>query len=353
MLIGELLRALSFDQAAEWDPVGLQIGDPTLEAQTVGVCHEVTDRVVDQSEDLDLLITYHPLLFEKVNRLLAGSDAGGRAHRLIRGGVSLAVVHTAWDAAPGGTADALANALGLTDVSSFGLIEPALRKRLVAFVPPEAVDSVSKALFAIGAGTIGRYRGCSFRSAGLGTFLPGDGSSPVVGRIGRHEQVDEVRLEMLLQPGGAAAAVAALLAAHPYEEPAFDLIDSASNAGLIGRVGTYPGDLDDLIEHIRRGLGNGIRVAGHVESGSIRVAVLAGSGGSFINDAAAAGANVFVTGDLGHHQMVQALDRGIVAIDVGHATSEQPGVKALLDHVGKMHPNVIDLSLDPTPWRTV
>jgi dinuclear metal center YbgI/SA1388 family protein len=106
----------------EWDPTGLQLGDPNAPVDTVGVCHEVTEEVVSRMEDdpVDLLITYHPLLFAPTNRLLAGRSAGARSYRLIRAGVGLLVTHTDFDAAPGGTADALAGFFDLRDVEEFG-----------------------------------------------------------------------------------------------------------------------------------------------------------------------------------------------------------------------------------------
>ncbi|MGI8518627.1 MAG: Nif3-like dinuclear metal center hexameric protein [Acidimicrobiia bacterium] len=351
MIVGEILRGLVLDKAASWDPVGLQLGDENAPADSVGVCHQVTDHVVDEAEGLDLLITYHPLLFKPIQRLLAGSGPEGRAHRLIRTGVNLAVVHTAWDAAPGGTADALAAALNLSNVRGFGLIEPRPRKKLVTFVPVDSVAQVVDALAEAGAGTIGNYRGCSFRSEGMGAFLPQVGAAPAIGRVGQVEEAEEVRIEVLVTPSGAGAAVAALLATHPYEEPTFDLIETTSNLGLGGRIGDCDKSFDELVDHLTARFGQHLRAAAPPDPSARRVAVLPGSGGSFAGEAATAGAHVLVTGDLDHHQFVEALDLGMAAIDIGHAASEQPGVKALLDLVGKMVPNVIDLSDDPTPWR--
>ncbi|HEY7468077.1 MAG TPA: Nif3-like dinuclear metal center hexameric protein [Acidimicrobiia bacterium] len=110
------------ESAAVWDPVGLQLGDPGAEVGTVGVCHEVTEEVVArmEKEPVDLLVTYHPLLFEPVNRILAGRSPAARAYRLLGAGVNLVVTHTDFDAAPGGTADALASTLGLQDFAPFG-----------------------------------------------------------------------------------------------------------------------------------------------------------------------------------------------------------------------------------------
>jgi dinuclear metal center YbgI/SA1388 family protein len=110
------------ERAAAWDPVGLQIGDADASVQTVAVCHEVTEEVVAQIEEspVDLLISYHPLLFQPTNRIRAGRSAEARSYRLIRAGVSLLVTHTDFDAAEGGTADALAGLLGLRDVTALG-----------------------------------------------------------------------------------------------------------------------------------------------------------------------------------------------------------------------------------------
>lgn len=110
------------EKAADWDPVGLQLGDPSAEVETVAVCHEVTEEVISQLEPngVDLLVTYHPLLFAKTNRILSGRSAQARAFQLIQMGVGLLVTHTDFDVAPGGMADKLAALFKLRDVESFG-----------------------------------------------------------------------------------------------------------------------------------------------------------------------------------------------------------------------------------------
>ena len=110
------------EQTPDWDPVGLQLGDRSASLTSIGVCHEVNEAVVDavEANPVDLLVTYHPLLFTPITRLLAGRSPGSRAFRLVSAGVSLAVTHTDFDAAPGGTADALADLFDLRDVTSFG-----------------------------------------------------------------------------------------------------------------------------------------------------------------------------------------------------------------------------------------
>jgi dinuclear metal center YbgI/SA1388 family protein len=121
-IVAELATRTRPEDAASWDPVGLQLGDPESEAGRVGVCHEVTEAVVGRIEEdpVDLLVTYHPLLFHPTNRILAGRSAEARAFRLIRAGAALLVTHTDFDAAPGGSADSLAAMLDLRGVRPFG-----------------------------------------------------------------------------------------------------------------------------------------------------------------------------------------------------------------------------------------
>ncbi len=97
------------------------------------------------------------------------------------------------------------------------------RRKLVVFVPREALDRVRDALFAAGAGRIGEYERCSWYTAGTGTFLGGEGTEPSIGEAGREERVAELRLETVYPVELEAQVVAALRRAHPYEEPAFDL----------------------------------------------------------------------------------------------------------------------------------
>jgi hypothetical protein len=100
-----------------------------------------------------------------------------------------------------------------------------VNRKLVVFVPPEALEAVRKALFAAGAGRIGAYERCSWYGRGTGTFLGEKGAKPAVGEAGREERVPELRLETVYPAELEAEVVSALRSAHPYEEPAFDLYD--------------------------------------------------------------------------------------------------------------------------------
>jgi dinuclear metal center YbgI/SA1388 family protein len=343
------------DKAAGWDFHGLQIGDPAIEVRRLGVCHEVTDSVAQRAiqESLDLLISYHPLLFRPTTRLVAGPGPNGRAFRLASAGVGLAIAHTAWDEARGGTADALATTRGLTDVRRFGPVDSSPVVKLVTFLPPASFQPVAEALSGVGAGRIGNYSGCSFRSQGIGTFVPGPGADPSVGAVGDFTEEPELRLEIVLPKALEAVAVAALVDAHPYEEPAFDLQEVRSNLGFIGRIGALDPSmrLADFSGRVREVLDSPPRCSGDRSRPVAKVAVVPGSGASFVEAAAGAGADVFVSGDLSHHHTRAALDLGMSTIDPGHAATERPGVAQMLSVARAIMTDVIDLTDDVTPWR--
>jgi dinuclear metal center YbgI/SA1388 family protein len=355
--VGQQIEAFAPRQgAAEWDAVGLQIGDPGATVDSMAVCHEVEDEVVSAIETapVDLVVTYHPLLFHATRALTAGPTPAGRAYRLARTGASLLVVHTAFDTARGGMADALADLVGLSERSGFFPAWGPATVKIVTFVPAEKADVVADAMAGAGAGTIGNYSGCSFRAEGIGNFIPGDGANPATGRVGTANTEEEVRLEMIAPVARRDAVIQALAASHPYETPAYDVYEVEANAAMLGRIGTLGShSLKSLAGAIADVLHVPVRTAGTVKELS-RVAVLAGSGGDAIDAAAEAGADALVTGDVDHHQARHAIEVGLAIVDAGHAPTERPGVRRLYDLVSGIGPETVDLTfIDPNPWEVV
>jgi hypothetical protein len=202
-----------------------------------------------------------------------------------------------------------------------------------------------------GAGQIGLYDRCSFRLAGTGTFRPRIGAAPAVGIVGDETRILEERIEMVVPDGLVDRVVAALVAAHPYEEPAYDVYDRRGDAGFVGRVGTWHGGFDALVDRVES-LGGATRVAGASTVSDPTVAVVPGSGGSLLEEAAGAGAHVVVTGDVKHHQARAALDRGVAVIDPGHAATERPGTASLYAAVSAEVDDAVDFTgIDADPWR--
>ncbi len=326
-----------------WDNCGLQVGRVAAEANRVLVALTPLHEVFEEAEETeaDFLLFHHPLIFDPLRSVDTGSYPGDLVSRAIRQGLAVYAAHTSYDAAPGGVSVALAEALGLRD--PFEVVSPrgSLRK-LVIFVPEENADPVADALAREGAGVIGEYTRCTFRTPGTGTFLPGEATNPYLGRKGQLERVEEIRLETVVPAHAERRAAAAAVAAHPYEEAAFDIypIEGHPEGCGYGRVGTLPEPMipEELREHVANALGFPARLVADPSHGRRieRVVVLGGSGGSFIREAAASGAEAYVSGDLDYHDALLAHFLGLAAIDAGHAATELPSLKPLARRLAEL-----------------
>ena len=333
-VVAELERRYDPRWAEPWDAVGLVCGDPSAPVERV---HLAVDPVLDVAEEAiargaQLLVTHHPLFLGGTTSVAATTAKGRVVHRLVSAGVALYVAHTNADVADPGVSDALAAALGLRDVTPLEPRPVDATDKLVTFVPPDAVERVLDALAAAGAGTIGDYTRCAFLGEGTGTFRAGPGARPAVGEVGEVTRAAEVRVEVVVPRRLRSAAVATLLGAHPYEEPAYDVIELASlpSSRGLGRVGDLaaPATLAEFTASVAAALPAteaGVRAAGDPDRAVRRVAVCGGSGGDLAEVAARAGADVLVTADLKHHATSEAVaDTGVALIDAGHWATEWP-----------------------------
>jgi dinuclear metal center YbgI/SA1388 family protein len=348
MLLRDVLRVLDaiapLRHAETWDNVGLITGDPTSEITRALLTIDYTPAVADEAVAgrCELVVAYHPPLFEAVKRIAATSPI----HRAIRDGIALYSPHTALDVAPGGTNDLLADVLGMAERAPLKLTPPKEAAcKLVTFVPEADVERVAQALFDAGAGVIGQYSECSFRSAGTGTFFGGEGTSPALGEAGKLERRPEIRLETVLPLARQEAVLEALRAAHPYEVPAFDLLRLVARpegAG-IGRAGTLAAKTPRaaLFERIKQRLGvSGLLVAGPTEGDVSRVAVCAGAGRGLLNEALAHQTELFLTGELPHHDALRAAAAGMTVVCALHSNSERAALPALKDRLEKEAPGL-------------
>ena len=240
----EVLEAAYPPQLAQdWDSVGLVCGDPADTVETVTVAVDATAAVVAEVPDRGLLLAHHPLLLRGVDTVAASTAKGALVHQMIRTGRALFTAHTNADAASPGVSDALADALGLAveEVLAPISVGPGLDKWVV-FVPAENADAVREAMFAAGGGHIGDYSHCSWSVSGTGQFLPHEGATPTIGSVGTVERVPEDRVEVIAPTRLRGHVLAAMRAAHPYEEPAFDIFALAPVPGDVGlgRVGSLP-----------------------------------------------------------------------------------------------------------------
>jgi len=336
--------------AEEWDNCGLQIGDPEARANQVLIALTPLPEVFEEAKEkgADFLLIHHPLIFDPLKSIVTSAYPGGLLARAIRNGLAVYAAHTSYDAAPAGVSVALARALGLRGPLRVLSPRGALRK-LVVFVPEENVDTVVKALAEAGAGVIGDYTECTFRTQGIGTFRGGDEANPYLGEKGRLEKVEEVRIETVVPAHAVARAVEAATSAHPYEEVALDVypVEGSPEGCGYGRVGTLPVRLtaDELRERVSGSLGFSSRLVADIGRQIETVAVLGGSGGSFIPEAAASGAHAYVTGDVDYHDALLAESLGLTVIDAGHAATELPSLEPLALRLGKLVDVPVEVSI--------
>lgn len=362
MILRDLLNIL--DQIAPtryaeaWDNVGLLVGDPEQSITRAILTIDYTLEVAAEAkrEQCDLVISYHPPIFQPVKRLTAPNlmfDA-------IRRGVAVYSPHTALDVAEGGTNDLLADVLGLRDRQPLRLVEPRARHhKLTTFVPENVVERVATALFDVGAGRIGDYTRCSFRSAGTGTFMGDATTHPTVGKPGVFEEASEVKLETLCPIDRLPEILAALRRAHPYEEPAFDLVQLAAppetvGQGRIGDLDATP--LPELIQRIKRELSlSHVLVAGPSDAIINRAAVLAGAGREHLKDAIDNGAQLYLTGEIPHHDALAAAKAGVSVVATLHSNSERATLKRLRDRLAEATREVGFLisSVDRDPFQVL
>jgi dinuclear metal center YbgI/SA1388 family protein len=330
--------------AEPWDNVGLLAGDPEQTVRRLMLTIDYTNAVAREAKTrrCDCVIAYHPPIFEGVKRLTAGHPV----FESIRQGIALYSPHTALDVAEGGTNDVLADIIGLTDRAPLrAASEKSSQCKLVVFVPQEAVEKVSTAIFHAGAGRIGNYASCSFRSAGTGTFYGLDASHPVVGRAGKLEEVSEIRLESVVPLTCIDKVVQAMRQAHPYEEPAFDLVQlAAAPSGLgLGRIGVLSPAVSrrTLFNQIKRKLGvRNLLIAGKRDGTVRKAAVAAGACGDLLNDAIAQKADLLLTGEMRHHEAIRAAKAGMTVICALHSNSERVALKYLRRTLERKLPDV-------------
>jgi dinuclear metal center YbgI/SA1388 family protein len=347
--------------AADWDNVGLLLGERAADVRRIVTCLTVTPEVAAEAvaEKAQLIVTHHPILFRAVKRLTDATPEGRMLLALVRHGVAVYSPHTAFDNTRGGINELLAARLGLTDLTPLRRRDEARQCKVVVFVPDKDLGRVSDALFAAGAGRIGEYGECSFRLAGTGTFFGSDAANPTVGEKGRREEVGEWRLEVVCPEAQVEAVVAAMRQAHSYEEPAFDvypLRPAASKLGE-GRVGSLPqpAALGDVARRVRAGIGSGpVQVVGDPARPVRRVAVVCGAGGEMLGDALRAKADVFLTGEMRFHDYLAAQAQGLGLILPGHYATERFAVEELARRLQERWP---DLGVwasrregDPVTW---
>jgi dinuclear metal center YbgI/SA1388 family protein len=311
-----------------YDNAGLLTGNAGWTCTGALCTLDATEEVIKEAiqQNCNLVIAHHPIIFGGLKKINGKNYVEKAVITAIKNDIAIYAIHTNLDNVLAGVNGMMAGKLGLINTRILAPKEATLKK-LYTFVPLEQAEQVRAALFAAGGGHIGNYNECSFGVEGTGTFKGGADTNPFVGKPGERHYEKELKVEVIFPSYLQASVIKALLAAHPYEEVAYDVVDLANVHPRIGSglTGELPEPMPEagflallkqsfnlsLIRHTAL-LGRPVK----------KVALCGGAGSFLVSKALAAGADIYVTADMKYHEFFDANNRIVIA-DIGHFESEQ------------------------------
>lgn len=327
MKIKTLLQVINqhvpFETAESWDNVGLLIGDESTEISGVLTALDCTNEIVDEAinQGFNTIICHHPLIFKGVNNIIQQEGYGAILRKLIKNEINLIALHTNLDVYPKGVNAMLAEKLQLKNQH---ILNPETLKyyKVQVFIPEENLKTFKDALSDAGLAEEGNYKYCFFESSGNGQFKPTGSANPHIGSIDKIEEVKEFKLEFMIEAYQKDLAEKLIKNNHPYETPVFDFIkmEKEANYGL-GMIGDLESEMDiyTFVKHVKENLAMpSVRYVGNLDQIIKKVAIIGGSGIGFETQAAQQGADIFITGDIKHHDALDAKTAGINLLDINH-----------------------------------
>ncbi|MBL7739602.1 MAG: Nif3-like dinuclear metal center hexameric protein [Chitinophagaceae bacterium] len=360
MKIGEIISFLESwahpSLQEHYDNAGLITGDAGWECKGIICSLDATEEVINEAigKKCNLIVAHHPIIFGGLKKINGKNYVEKAVISAIKNDMAIYAIHTNLDNVINGVNGKMAAMLGLQNVS---ILSPKAQtlKKLFTFVPVDKAEQVRNAIFAAGGGHIGNYSECSFNAEGEGTFKAGEGADPYVGNIGKRHFEKELKVEVILPSYLEGKIAAAMKAAHPYEEVAYDVVelstaDSRIGSGLLGEL---PVSMDESAFLTRLKEIFGLKMIRHTRfSGrQVRKIALCGGAGSFlISKALASGADAFITADMKYHEFFDANDRMLVA-DIGHYESEQFTINLLHEVLERKFPTfaVLKTTMETNP----
>ena len=337
----------------KWDNSGLQVGDENSEIRKIMLVLDVTIEVVNRAieQNVDLIISHHPMLFSNIKKIDKRDKKGKIIFELIKNDIAVYSAHTNLDACLEGVSVQLAKKLEIDTYKILDITQSEKIYKLCVFVPVSHSEEVREAIINNGAGHIGNYSHCSFCSKGEGTFKPLDGTNPFIGEKNILEKVNEVKIESIICESKIEKVLKEMLKVHPYEEVAYDLFEiNGSNIEYgYGRVGDLEisRSLKSLAKDVKDKLNcDYVKFYGDENRSIKKVALSGGDGTEFIEHAIRENVDVFITGDIRHHDVQLANENNLCLIDASHFNTEVvilPVLKEML--LGKID-NDIEIIID-------
>lgn len=322
----EDFAALSLQES--YDNSGLIVGDRKAFLKGILITLDTTEAVVEEAvkHGCNLIVSHHPIIFSGLKNLSDDNYVQRTVVKAIQNNIAIYAAHTNIDNVIAGVNGKIADKINLINRS---ILKPksGLLLKLVSFVPSIHLSHVRQALFDAGAGHIGNYDSCSYTTDGIGTFKASDASKPYVGEINKLHAEPEYRLEVILPSYLENKVLNALIASHPYEEVAYDLIPLVNSwndvgAGIIGEL-KEPMESVEFMKMLKERFHlKTIRHTPIIAKEIQRVALCGGAGSGFLKDAINQKADVYLSGDFKYHEFFDA-DNKILIADIGHYESEQ------------------------------
>ncbi len=309
------------------DPVGLHVGTLNKPIERVMMALDVRPEVVTEAIEkaIDLIVVKHPPIFRPVARLSADDPQEKMLMDLIKHDIAVYAAHTNMDIIDDGLNDWFCEALGIEADTFLHQTHQIKMKKLAVFVPVDQASQIRRVLAEAGAGQQGAYKNTSYSLIGTGRFVPQDHAHPAIGAAGKETQVQEAKIEVIFPETITDKVVAAMIQAHPYEEPAYDLytLDNLTAYYGIGRVGQLPAPMpvQEFVARIKQVFElDALRIIlpNQPKEQIQRFAICGGSGQSFYTDALKAKADVYITGDVTYHIAHDMQANGLIGIDPGH-----------------------------------
>ncbi len=310
-----------------YDNAGLLIGDSQMPLTGVLISVDIVEAVIDEAieKNCNMIVSHHPLIFSGLKKVTGQNYIQKCVIKAIKNDIAIYSAHTNLDNVFYGVNGYLSDKLGLQNKQ---ILAPksGLLAKLVTYVPKDRAESVKNAIFEAGAGVIGNYDCCSFNLEGKGTFRANENATPFVGKKNELHTEMEIRIEVVLPKYLTSKVVAEMLKAHPYEEPAFDILPLNNEWGRVGAgmVGELSEEIEAIhfLENLKQKLNlSTIRYTGNIAQKIKRVAICGGSGSEFLKYAIKEKADIYISGDFKYHQFFDAENKIIIA-DVGHFESE-------------------------------
>ncbi|WP_343668165.1 Nif3-like dinuclear metal center hexameric protein [Chitinophaga sp.] len=331
-----------------YDNAGLLFGSGDWKVRGVLLSLDTTEAVVDEaiSRGCNLIVAHHPIVFGGLKKINGNNYVERVAIKAIKHDIAIYAAHTNLDNVRNGVCEMMGQRLSLKNTRVLAPKKELLRK-LYTFVPHESAENVRSALFAAGAGHIGAYSECSFNAAGEGTFKAGAGTQPYVGEIGNRHLEAETKLEVIFPLYLEQYVIKALLASHPYEEVAYDVVKLENEYAQVGSglIGELEAPMDEMafLKFVKQQFDTGCVRYTPLRGKPIKRVALCGGAGSFLlKRAIGAGADAYISADFKYHEFFDA-ENQIVIADVGHFESEQFTVDLFFHILTEKFPNFAPL----------